>query len=156
MKDLFALLKQLSHKQNTKRISHFFTLDEAVAALPWVRSHLETAYKELDELYDNLMLTKRMYGLHYADRLEGQDEQEKLLETKMNAFESAMDAWVKRFEEKGYFLKDIQEGIVEFPYKTQDGDILFLCWQLDEEGILYFREPDEVFQFRRPISFLPD
>jgi|GEM_PF-2542025 len=156
MKDLFTLLKQLSLKQNTKQINVIFSLEEAVLSLPWIRSHLETAYKELDELYDNLMLTKRMYGLHYADRLEGQGEQEKLLETKMNTFEGAIEAWAKRFEEKGYLIKDIQEGTVEFPYKTKDGDLLFLCWQLDEEGILYFREPDENVQFRRPISFLPD
>lgn len=156
MKEFFRLLKQMNIKQNTKRITRFFTLEEAVQKLPWVRDQLQRAYAELDELYENMMLTRRMYGLQYADRLKGQGEQEKLLENRVQMFESAMEAWVRRFEEKGILLRDIQEGVLEFPYKTSDGDILFLCWQMDEAGILYFREAGEGFHFRHPITFLPD
>jgi hypothetical protein len=156
MKELFQLLKQLSQRNNQREIERYFTLEEAAETLGWVKANLHLAYKELDELYDNLVLTKRLYAMHYADRLEGQDEMKKLLSTKANNFEATMENWGKQFEAQGVFLRDLQEGIVEFPYKTSDGDSLFLCWQHPEEGVLYFRESDEDFSMRRPITFLPN
>jgi hypothetical protein len=155
MKDLFRLLKQIQEKSNRKSISIYFGLEESVGQLPWVKSHLEQALEELDELHDQIMLTKRLYALQYADRLDQQSELEKLLNIKVRHFENTLQNWMKRFEEKGFFLRDIQEGIVEFPYKTKDGETLFLCWQDGEEGILYFRESHEPFAFRKPITLLP-
>jgi hypothetical protein len=155
MKELFQLLKQLSQRNNERDIERYFTLEEAADTLGWVKANLHLAYRELDELYDNLVLTKRLYAMHYADRLDGQVELKKLLSSKANTFESTMENWGKQFEDQGVFLRDLQEGIVEFPYQTADGDTLFLCWQHPEEGVLYFREPDEDFSVRRPITFLP-
>ena len=155
MKDLFSFLKQLQAKSSSKTIRRYFALEEAVESLPWVRLHLAKAIEELDDLHDHLMLSKRLYALQYAERMDQQAELEKLLNNKMHTFETALENWIKRFEDKGYLLRDVEAGVVEFPYKAQDGETLFLCWQESEEGILYFREVDEPFSFRKPITLLP-
>jgi hypothetical protein len=156
MKDLFNLLKQIQHKALMKSITETFTLEEAVESLAWVKSHLEQAHQELDELHDNLMLTKRLHSLQYAERLPQEEDFEKLVGLKMKALETALEKWTKRFAERGFYLRDFEDGIVEFRYKTANEDSLFLCWQEGEDGILYFREPDEPYVFRKPITFLPD
>ena len=155
MKDLFSFLKHLQSKSSRKTIHRYFSLEEAVEALPWVKSHLSKALEELDDLHDILMLSKRLYALQYAERMAEQAELEKLMNNKIHTFETALENWVKRFEDKGYFLRDVEAGIVEFPYKSDADETLFLCWQDPEEGILYFREPDEPFSFRKPITLLP-
>ncbi len=155
MKDLFNFLKQLQAKSPRKTIHRYFSLEEAVEALPWVQSHLAKAIEELDDLHDNLMLSKRLYALQYAERMDQQAELEKLMNNKMHTFETALENWVKRFDDKGFFLRDVEAGVIEFPYKAKDGETLFLCWQNPEDGILYFREPDEPFSFRKPITLLP-
>jgi hypothetical protein len=139
-----------------QRIKRFFTLDEAAKELPWVQEQLEQARQELYEQYDAVVLAKRLYALRYAERFEGQDEAEKALSLKVEAFEEAVEAWAKRFAKRGLILKDVTKGLVDFPYKTADGDVLLLCWKRGEEAILYFHEVNEGFRGRKPISLLPE
>ena len=137
-------------------ISKYFTLDEAAALLPWVRETLATTNVELLGLYDEMVLAKRLYALKYADRLPRQDEQQQALELKIQRFEQTIERWIAFFQEKGLIVRNLQKGIVDFPYQTKDKDLLFLAWRKGDDGILYFYEANESTRSRRPITLLPD
>ena len=134
----------------------YFSLEEAAALLPWVKTTLTQANEELLALYDEMVLAKRLYAIKYADRLPGQEEQQQALELKVQRFEQTTEHWVAHFKEQGIVVRNLQKWIVDFPYKTKDKDVLFLCWRKGDDGILYFYEADESARGRRPITLLPE
>ena len=50
----------------------------------------------------------------------------------------------------GCFLKDIDQGLVDFPYEIED-DVVFLCWQSGERQIIAWHSIDSGFSDRRPL-----
>ena len=50
----------------------------------------------------------------------------------------------------GCFLKDIDQGLVDFPYEIED-DVVFLCWQSGERQIIAWHTIDSGFSDRRPL-----
>lgn len=53
-------------------------------------------------------------------------------------------------ESLGGFLKDIDQGLVDFPYQAED-DVVFLCWQFGEREIVAWHPVDGGFAQRRPL-----
>jgi hypothetical protein len=53
-------------------------------------------------------------------------------------------------ESLGGFLKDIDQGLVDFPYEAED-DVVFLCWQFGEREIVAWHPVDGGFAQRRPL-----
>ena len=50
----------------------------------------------------------------------------------------------------GAQIKSLEDGLLDFPAKRGDDDIL-LCWRLGEEDIQFWHGADEGFAGRRPI-----
>jgi hypothetical protein len=40
--------------------------------------------------------------------------------------------------------------LVDFPTE-REGRIVFLCWRADEEGVIWWHEPDSGFLGRKPL-----
>jgi hypothetical protein len=137
-------------------IETYFTLEAAAAMLPWVRETLVQSNIELLALYDEMVLAKRLYALKYADRLPGQAAQQEALELKIQRFEQAIERWIAFFKERGLIVRNLQKGMIDFPYQTKDKDLLFLAWRKGDDGILYFYEANESARGKRPITLLPD
>ncbi len=55
-----------------------------------------------------------------------------------------------RIEELGCFLKDIDQGLVDFPSELGD-EVVFLCWQFGEPRVLAWHPIDSGFGGRQPI-----
>lgn len=53
-------------------------------------------------------------------------------------------------EESGILLRDIDRGLVDFP-SVIDGREVLLCWELGEEAVDYWHEPDAGFGGREPL-----
>jgi len=53
-------------------------------------------------------------------------------------------------EALGGFLKDIDQGLIDFPYEIED-DVVFLCWQSGECQIIAWHTIDSGFSDRRPL-----
>jgi hypothetical protein len=49
-------------------------------------------------------------------------------------------------------VKDLDEGLVDFPARRGDEDVL-LCWKLGEDEVSYWHGADEGFAGRRPLPF---
>jgi hypothetical protein len=135
---------------------HYFTLDEAAAMLPMVQQLLKQAHRELKVAYDEVVLYKRLHTLRYIEREASHEDTESILEAKLNQFEATQQRWLTQFASHGVLLRDLQRGVCEFPYKSTTGDEYLLCWKLTDDGIFYFREPNDHPKHRTPISLLPD
>lgn len=137
--------------------SKYFSLEEAVGMLPSVMEALEEARREMDELRDGLTLYRRIILTKQEEGLESTDAEVATLQNKFEAFEAAFNRWVACFAEKGIVLRDLDTGLMDFPYRSNSRqEDYFLCWRLPEEGIFYFHSISEGFAGRHPISLLPD
>lgn len=55
-----------------------------------------------------------------------------------------------RIHEAGGLVKDLDEGLVDFPAQ-REGEEVLLCWRLGEDEIGYWHGLEEGFSGRRPL-----
>ena len=55
-----------------------------------------------------------------------------------------------RIHEVGALVKDLDDGLVDFP-ATRDGRDVLLCWRLGEDEIGFWHGLDEGFSGRKPL-----
>ncbi len=69
-------------------------------------------------------------------------------------FRGFYDALVERLaevEQLGGEIKDVETGLVDFPARRRDQDIL-LCWKLGERQVGYWHTQEAGFRGRRPLD----
>jgi hypothetical protein len=59
-----------------------------------------------------------------------------------------------QIESFGCFLKDIDQGLVDFPGEVE-GELVFLCWQFGEPQVLAWHSLEGGFAARRPLPGTP-
>ena len=52
---------------------------------------------------------------------------------------------------QGAIVKDLDEGLVDFP-AVRDGEEILLCWRLGEEEVAYWHGLEEGFAGRQPLD----
>jgi hypothetical protein len=52
----------------------------------------------------------------------------------------------------GVQVKDVEEGLVDFPARHRDRDVL-LCWKVGEPEVAFWHGADEGFAGRKPLPF---
>ena len=60
---------------------------------------------------------------------------------------------VDAIAEHGAQVKDVEEGLIDFP-ALRDGETVLLCWLLGEDEIRYWHPVEEGFAGRRPLDEL--
>jgi hypothetical protein len=50
-------------------------------------------------------------------------------------------------------VKDLDEGLIDFPAKHPGGDTVLLCWRLGETDVAYWHGLEEGFAGRKPLPF---
>jgi hypothetical protein len=58
---------------------------------------------------------------------------------------------VSKIQETGCVVKDLDEGLVDFP-SLIEGEEVYLCWKLGEEHIDFWHGVDEGFSGRKPLD----
>ena len=58
---------------------------------------------------------------------------------------------VEHIQETGCVVKDLDEGLVDFP-SIRQGEEVYLCWKLGEERIGYWHGLEEGFAGRKPLD----
>jgi hypothetical protein len=67
---------------------------------------------------------------------------------------SEVAAAVAELEELGVQVKDLDEGLVDFPARHPDRDeTVLLCWRLGEDEVAYWHGLEEGFAGRKPLPF---
>jgi len=57
---------------------------------------------------------------------------------------------VEAVTRRGVILRDPETGLVDFPSR-RDGSVVYLCWRLGEERVMYWHSPDTGFGGRQPL-----
>lgn len=60
------------------------------------------------------------------------------------------ESLIKAVVDLGVALKDIEQGLVDFP-SERDGRIVYLCWKYDEDEVRFWHDLDTGFAGRQPL-----
>jgi hypothetical protein len=63
---------------------------------------------------------------------------------------TALAVCIERIQSAGAQIKDLDEGLLDFP-SLRDGQEILLCWRLGEDDIEYYHGTDEGFAGRKPL-----
>jgi hypothetical protein len=60
----------------------------------------------------------------------------------------------RELEVQGIVIKGLEDGIIDFPHINADGEEIYLCWKLGEDGIEFWHRIEDGFAGRRPVAEL--
>jgi len=128
----------------------YFTLEEANEALSEVRPLTEELVghrRALVELQERqVALTTRIAGNGGDVKAHELEEIQEQLDEEV----AGIAKCVARIHEAGALVKDLDDGLVDFPARRGDDEIL-LCWRLGEDEIAFWHGLDEGFSGRKPL-----
>jgi len=73
----------------------------------------------------------------------------------LRSFATNMADAASQIESFGCILKDIDLGLIDFPYDSGE-DVVFLCWQFGEPRVVAWHSVDTGFSERQPLPGAPD
>ncbi len=151
-----------------RRVTDFYDIDRANARLPEVRAVLEqlrSERRELVALRDRLIVARRgaevpSNGRTLVDEALGEaadgthesvtSDSPRVLDARIRAVIDQMQAAVARLDEWSVQLRDIEDGLADFPALV-NGRQVWLCWQLGEDEIHFWHDLTSGFGGRRPL-----
>jgi len=135
-------------------ITKHFSLDEATAMLPLVRSIVS----DICGVFRNV--TSRRFELHRllrrGQRGAGQLYDDEMAESRADLQAEYDQIWQYReeLESLGVLLRQPEDGLTEFPTRIR-GEEAFFSWQLGESEIGYYRLAAESKSARWPLDHEP-
>ena len=152
-------------------MTRFYDIDDANAAVPELDEILATLAAqraELIRLRDDVLARRsaaaasdeaaeepaavRPVPTSPAETAVAADEL-RLTRLRMQGLVDQMAAGVARIEAMGITLRDIGDGLVDFPALV-NGRQVWLCWQRGEEQVGFWHAIDAGFSSRQPLSEL--
>ena len=121
-----------------------FTLAEAQAALPRVKALMRMTQEARQEI---LRLRPEVWPVLRAAASNGGSRAAGELFLQFQRLEQG----VKGIMALGIIVKDVDEGLVDFPGK-RNGREIYLCWKYGEDDIDFWHDLDTGFDGRRPID----
>jgi hypothetical protein len=128
----------------------YFTRAEAEALLP----RLEPILRELRDLRGQLREIEDQAGALQLKMLgDGHAHQGELAGLRQQAatLVEAINARVHRINEWGVLVKDLEEGLIDFP-SLRGGEEVFLCWRLGELRIAWWHTIEGGFASRQLLE----
>jgi len=120
-----------------------FTLAEARAMLPQLRR----LFKELHAGRERAQQADEKLGDSLTK--SGGDIGGKLV-AELTADLVALNAEIRKLQERGVLIKDFDRGLVDFP-SLREGREILLCWELEEDDIEFFHDIDEGYSGRERL-----
>lgn len=62
------------------------------------------------------------------------------------------EAALAELDERGIILRQVADGLVDFPSLDDDGEVRLLCWKVDEPELAWWHRPQDGFAGRRPLG----
>ncbi len=122
----------------------YFTPESANTILPVVRQIVEkiiVKQTEIDSLRDDLE-APTISGAKVFDQVA--------MRIRLEELYSELAELVVSLQEKGCLLKDIYEGLVDFP-ALRLGEEVYLCWKIGEKSVDHWHGVYEGFMYRKRI-----
>lgn len=129
----------------------YFTLDEANAALEELRPVAEEMVAKRRELVEaqarraalGAQVVTNGGDLTPSDFAEADDE--------LESAASELARCVERIQAAGVLVKDLDQGLLDFP-ALREGEEILLCWRVGEGEIEYWHGLEEGFAGRKPVE----
>lgn len=123
-----------------------FCVDEANRALPFI----ERVINDIVDLHEQIVLCRRTMeriemGLHGGET--------NVYEAEYRRSMDRLRDLVRELDLVGVDLLDFERGLISFP-TLHDGREAALSWQLGEEEVAYWHEPEAGVEAREPIETL--
>ena len=122
---------------------HHFTVEEATALLPTLDAMLRRLRDERDRLTD----TEAHEVLSTAAPANGGGQPGREVG---EAF-LAVRALLGEIQDLGIVVRDVDRGLIDFP-TILEGREVYLCWELDEEGIGFWHDLESGYGGRQPLE----
>jgi|SRR6516225_3481126 hypothetical protein len=130
----------------------YFNRNEAEELLPWIAPELEQVRKRkhtADRLNQELaQAAARIMVL--GGSIPSHQELAKKRAESLRLIAQLQQA-IDKIQETGCVVKDVDEGLVDFPSLRQGREV-YLCWKLGEERIAYWHGMEEGFAGRKPLD----
>jgi hypothetical protein len=134
------------------RFEKLFSADEANGLIP----RLEVIVRDLQVQAG--VIRKRIADLSRFDDKLAQLDLPKVIARypELRPIASRMSELAAEIQEMGCFLKDIDQGLVDFPFlidgeDDEEDDVVFLCWQYGEQRIVAWHNVESGFGQRQPL-----
>jgi hypothetical protein len=130
----------------------FFTLQQAEKILPEVEESIRDAIVRKAEFE-----RKQAEWQSFSQRLAAMGgvnvDRAQAIQRKKSRDEaaSALNQAIEKVHEFGCLVKDLDIGLIDFPTLFQ-GEEVYLCWKLGEQGIQFWHGVNEGFRGRKPID----
>lgn len=147
-----------------------FNIEEARQLIPVLRELLHDANVDLTECLEIVRAANQHYE-SAESTLGDVDVAEDLAELRsvrtgfqnaieqlsnaQNAYLSRLNYWLDQINSTGVFLRDLREGLLDFPAK-ENGLEYLLCWRMDEPDINYWHLDNDGFAGRKPLAALTE
>ncbi len=130
-------------------MTRFFTVEEANLELHRLRQwlpRLQARRRRLD------VVQHKLGELTLKAAANGNLLEEEVHSTQREAkrLTEEFDKLIAKIKDLGCELKDIEQGLVDFP-ALREGREVYLCWRLGEEEIAFWHELDAGFGGRQPL-----
>jgi hypothetical protein len=129
----------------------YFTPEEANALLPTVRPIVEEMVAHRRALaiatVRHTRIAAKIAGNGGGVRPHEVDE----LQETLDAEAAEVVRCVTALQELGLLVKDLDEGLVDFPALRDEEEVL-LCWRLGEEEVAYWHSFEDGFAGRKPLK----
>lgn len=130
----------------------YFNREEAEELLPMIGRSLERAQEQRKSIepleHDLAMAAARIMMAGgsqppYQELVKKKNERDKVM--------TRIEEIIKKIQESGCVVKDLEEGLVDFPALV-GGEEVYLCWKLGEERIGFWHGMEEGFAGRKPLE----
>lgn len=119
-----------------------YTVEQATAALDWVKERLERLRSARDRLNDE----EARQALSQAGHTNGGGEPGIVVSEGFLELRSAL----AELQAAEIVLRDLDRGLIDFP-ALREGREVYLCWEEGEEDIGYWHDLDAGFGGRQPL-----
>lgn len=136
--------------EGLRAMAKYFTPGDAEALLPRIepllreiqamRRELETRERRAVEMQAKVMGNGHTHGDELAE-----------LRRELAALTQAITDRIADINALGVLVKDLDSGLIDF-LALRQGEEVYLCWQLGEQGIGWWHEIEAGFSGRRPIE----
>ena len=135
------------------RFEKLFSPDEANELIP----RLEVLIRDLQVQAG--VLRKRVNDLaRFDDKLSDIDLPDVIARyPELQPIAARMSEIASEIEEMGCFLKDVDQGLIDFPFLIdaseagEEDEVVFLCWQYGEPRVVAWHAIDSGFSDRHPL-----
>ncbi len=135
-------------------LERLFTVEEANRTLARIRPLLEEVVQVRQQIGS---LVRQLHRIHREIHSEGRPPDPDLRDrlearlARLAAADARITALADRIQAEGVVLKDLKQGIVDFP-AVLDRRPVYLCYLLGEEEVGWWHDVEEGFSGRRRLS----